>query len=215
MLLLNPPTQTPYSRGLLKVPEGCLLIRRALLRACQIISHESKIEQEANTTTVELKQRLCNCWCFCWLVVYCCCFLFNCCLLLKQSLTLRGLSGSPGTWPSPVVSLFGDTFFQLVFLHSFFQQKTTFVANWTPKMTPKSIPNLALDQFFWFFAHAACVALHSVVKCFHCSHLFKNTQKAKQKQSLENTMKNIMTSCKKQKIFRQRLPNQMVSPKVT
>ena len=109
---------------------------------------EVKIEQETNTTTVELKQRLCNCWCFCWIVVYCCCFLFNCCLLLKQSLTLGGLSGSPGTWPSPVVSLFGGTFFQLVFLHSFFRQKNTFVANWTPKMTPKSIPNLALDLYF-------------------------------------------------------------------
>ena len=126
MLLLNPPTQPPYSRGVLKAPEECLLINycritwridpfATLVPKCQYSDRsicnigtqitknqyiyiyiyifaepcsgrvrssaiqlhlksnktqtehqfEVKIEQETNTTTVELKQQLCNCLRFC------------------------------------------------------------------------------------------------------------------------------------------------------
>ena len=50
---------------------------------------EFKIEQETQTTTVKLKQRLCNCLFFVDLLYYCY-FLFKYFLLFRKSLTLGG-----------------------------------------------------------------------------------------------------------------------------
>ena len=74
-------------------------------------------------------------------------------------------------------------------------------------MTPKSIPNLALDLFVDFLhtlfllPRAMFLIVCTVPTCS------KNTQKTAQKQSLENTMKKHDDFCKKQEIFRKRLPN--------
>jgi len=187
----------PFTRGLpRKFAEPCSGRVRSLALSLksnkkQTQHHfEFEIEQNTKTTTVELKksnkkqtQQQSN-WSNDSAIVSvfvellnCCSFLFNYCLLLRKSLTLGGLSRSPGTCPSPPVSLFGGTFFHSVFLHSFFQQKTTFVTNWTPKMTPKFIPNLALDLFCCIFSTRSfcCPA-----RCFWSISLFppvpKHTQ---------------------------------------
>ena len=190
-------SSTPFGKA------SASIIRRALLRACQITSSATtfKIEQDTDTTSVWSKNRtrskhnnsrteattlqllvfLLTCCLLLFIVVYCCCFLFNCCLLLRQSLTLAGLSGSPGTWPSPLVSLFGGTFFQLVFLHSFFRQKNHICRQLDPKNDSKIHPKPGPGPIFFDFLHSLfllpCAVFLMVFTVPTCSKTLKKLDK--------------------------------------
>jgi hypothetical protein len=68
-------------------------------------------------------------------------------------------------------------------LHSLFQQKQTFVTKLAPKMTPKSIPNLALDLFVVDFLHPlflmACAVFSIDFTVSVCSKTHKKQNKHK------------------------------------
>ena len=124
-----------------------------------------------------------HCYVLLSIVMYCCGLLFivvaSCSIVVYYSnnLWLQGCQGALGHDRLEYFRFSGVPFFSLFSCTYFFNKKITFVGNWTPKMTPKSIPNLALDLLFWFSAHAVFAALRSVFNGFHCFHLFKNTTK--------------------------------------
>ena len=182
-----------------------IIIRRALLRACQITSSSTtfKIEQDTDTTSVWSKNRTRNkhnnsrteATTLQLLVL-----LLNCCLLLLLLVQLlfitqtifdfRGAVREP--WAMTVCTcftfrgyLFSACFLALVF----FTKKQHLSPTGPQKWLPNPSQTWPWTYFLWFFAHAVFAALRSVFNGFHCSHLLKNTQKTTHKQSLENTMK--------------------------
>ena len=152
-------------------------------------------------------------------------FLLNCCLLLLFLAQLLFLvreifdfgvavrepwDMTVGTCFTFRVYLFSACFFALIF--------STKKSHLSPTGPQKWLQNPSQTwpwtDFFWFSALAVFTALRNVFNGFHCSHLFKNTQKTAQKHSLENTMKKTLwfpaknkKSCKKD--------SQMGSQKVT
>ena len=127
-------------------------------------------------------------------------FLLNCCLLLLLLVQLlfitqtifdfRGAVREPWDMTVSTCFTFRGYLFSACFLALIFSTKKTHLSPTGPqKWLPNPSQTWPWTYFFWFSAHAVFAALRSVFNRFHCSHLFKNTQKTAQKQSLENTMK--------------------------
>jgi hypothetical protein len=103
---------------------------------------------------------------------------------------------------------FGGTVFSVRFLAITFSTKTHIYHNICPKMTPKSIPNLALDLFVVDFLHPlflmACAVFFIDFTVSACS---KTHTKQNKNKALKRQRKTISISYKKQEIFRKWLPN--------
>ena len=138
----------------------------------------------------------------------CCCFLLNYCLLFKQSLTLGGAVREP--WATTIVPCFtfGGTFFSVGFLALTFSTKTHICHQTGPKMTHKSIPNLAPDLFVVDFLHPLFLMACAVFLIdFTVSACSKTHTKQNKNKALKRQWNNMSISGKKQEISRKWLPN--------
>ena len=145
-------------------------------------------------------------------------FLLTCCLLLLLLVQLlfitqtifdfRGPVREP--WDMTVCTrftfwgyLFSACFLALIF--------STIRPHLSPTGPPKWLQSPSQTwpwtNCFWFSALAVFTALRSVFNGFHCSHLFKNTQKTAQKHSLENTMKKHDDFLQKTRNLQKTTPN--------
>ena len=132
--------------------------------------------------------------CFFVDLLNCCYFLFNYCLLLRKSLTLGGCPGALGPAHRDLFHFSGVPFFTLFSCTHFFDKKRHLSPTGHPKWLPNSSQTWLWTYFVWFSAHTVFAALRSVFDRFHCSHLFKNTQKLNKNKVLKTPWKNMMIS---------------------